>query len=77
MQNRATFETFDLDGNGQITAAEFEKTRTERQTQNAENGGRMQNAANAPTFESIDLNKDGVILPAEFAKNQAKRLKNK
>ena len=56
---------------------EFEKTRTARQTQNAENGGRMQNAAKAPTFESIDLNKDGVILPAEFAKNLAKRLKNK
>ena len=73
MQNRATFNTFDIDGDGQITVAEFEKVREERQTQNAKNGGIMQNKASAPSFKSIDLDTNGVISPSEYAKNQANR----
>ncbi|MCF6167246.1 EF-hand domain-containing protein [Lutibacter sp.] len=75
IQNRPMFETFDLNGDGRITASEFKKVRAERQKNNP---GIGRNQANAPSFESMDLNNDGIILPAEFAKYQAnKRFKRK
>ena len=76
-KNRASFETFDLDRNGQITALEFQKVRAERQSENAKKYGMKQKSASAPSFKSIDLNSDGLISPSEFLKNQANRCKNK
>ena len=73
MQSRPTFKTFDLNGDGTITADEFKKVRAQHQ---ANRKGMGRNAHNAPSFKSIDLNGDGVILPSEFAKFQAKRHRN-
>jgi Ca2+-binding EF-hand superfamily protein len=76
IQNRPTFESFDLNNDSFITASEFNEIRSERQNQNAKNGGVMQNRANAPSLENIDLDNDGKVSKDEFAKHQVNRFNN-
>ena len=75
-QNRPTFASYDLNGDGKIVQEEFYKAQADRMTKKANEGRKMKNAGNAPTFESIDSNGDKVLTPAEFEAHQANRQKH-
>jgi Ca2+-binding EF-hand superfamily protein len=77
MQNRPTFETFDLNKDGKVTEKEFYDAQAAHMTQKAKEGKMMKNAGNAPTFDSIDANHDKVMSPEEFSAFQAERMKSK
>ncbi|MDH3350944.1 MAG: EF-hand domain-containing protein [Gammaproteobacteria bacterium] len=70
-RNMPAFADCDLNGDGAITAEEFNKARAERIAKRAQEGRRMKNLANAPSFDEIDTNDDGTISPAEFSAHQA------
>ena len=76
MQNRPTFSTYDLNGDGKILQEEFYNAQAARMTQKANEGRQMRNAGNAPTFESIDTNGDKVITEDEFSAHQINRKQN-
>lgn len=63
----APFEVYDRNGDGAITAEEFNAFRDERRAARAAQGRPMRNAVTAPTFEQVDLNADGVSNPDEMA----------
>jgi len=74
IQNRPTFDTYDLNNDGKITEKEFYDGQAERMTQKADEGKMMRNAGKAPTFESIDANSDGAVSPTEFDTHQMNRM---
>jgi Ca2+-binding EF-hand superfamily protein len=69
------FSDFDLDGNGTISQAEFDKGHAERMSKMAEQGHKMKGAAQCPGFAGIDTNEDGGISEEEFASHQAEHKK--
>lgn len=64
------FTTYDADGNGAVTEAEFNAIRAERMEDRAEAGRPMRGLANAPSFAEFDQNADGKLTPAELAAGQ-------
>ncbi|MEZ7870494.1 MAG: EF-hand domain-containing protein, partial [Brachymonas denitrificans] len=64
-QTRASFATFDRDGNGVITQQELDRVRAQRPGM-----GR-----NALSFAQMDANKDGVISRNEFANAHQNRMR--
>ena len=64
------FATFDMDGNGFISEAEFYSVREQRMAAKAAEGKKMRGAANAPTFADIDTDGDGQLNPEELAAAQ-------
>ena len=62
----ASFETFDRDGNGSISEAEFDAVRGERRTAAAQAGRPMRRAASSLSFQQIDRDGDGQLTRAEF-----------
>jgi len=77
MQNRPSFETFDLNKDGKVTEKEFYDAQAAHMGQKAKEGKMMKNAGNAPTFDSIDKNHDKIMTPDEFSAFQAERMKRK
>lgn len=63
---QTSFADFDGNGDGVVTEAEFNQTRSARQASNVERGSMMRNAASAPSFQSFDRNADGQLTPDEF-----------
>jgi Ca2+-binding EF-hand superfamily protein len=72
-RNAPSFQDFDLNGDGLITADEFQQARAKRISERASAGFPMRGLSNAPSFEDIDANHDGVVTPAEFEAWQAQR----
>lgn len=69
-----TFSAFDKNGDGFVTAEEFETAHGERMATRALQGGPMRGAVNAPSFADFDQNGDGRMTPEEFeAARQARR----
>ena len=66
-QEPAQFEIYDRNGDGAITAEEFNAVRNERRAIRAAEGRPMRNVGKAPTFEQIDVNTDGALSPDEMA----------
>ncbi|MBU0500190.1 MAG: EF-hand domain-containing protein [Gammaproteobacteria bacterium] len=64
------FEAFDRDGNGLISEAEFNQTRSERMGRNAAEGRPMWGAASAPAFKDMDTNGDGNLTAEEHTAAQ-------
>ena len=62
----ASFETFDRDGNGTISEAEFDAVRGERRSAAAKAGRPMRRAATSLTFKEIDRDGDGQLTREEF-----------
>ncbi len=62
----ASFETFDRDGSGTISEAEFDAVRSERRTAAAKAGMPMRGAASSLSFQEIDSDGDGQLTRAEF-----------
>lgn len=69
--SRPQSSQFDLDGNGQITEAEFNQARSERIAQRAEEGRTLKNINQSQTFASLDKNADSVISEQEFIAHQS------
>ncbi len=66
-QGPAPFEVYDRNGDGAISAEEFNAFRNERRAIRAAEGRPMCNVDKAPTFERIDVNADGALSPDEMA----------
>jgi hypothetical protein len=66
-----TFAEFDLDGDGQLTEAEFYQARAQRIAERAAEGRQMKHLADAPSFTDLDIDANGVVDPAEFSSHQA------
>lgn len=64
------FTTYDADGNGVVTEAEFNAIRAERMEDRAEAGRPMRGLANASSFADFDKDADGKLTPAELAAGQ-------
>ena len=62
----ASFETFDRDGNGTISEAEFDAVRGERRSAAAQAGRPIRRAATSLTFKEIDRDGDGQLTREEF-----------
>jgi len=73
MQNRPTFTTFDLNGDGKITPKELEDARNARKIQKANEGKMLRNAGTAPGFKTIDTDGNGAISQEEFTAHQVKQ----
>lgn len=69
--NVPSFADCDVNGDGTISEAEFDKVRGEKMNERAQQGGIMRNAAKAPAFADIDTDGDGTISSEEFAAHQA------
>ncbi len=73
----ASFSAIDVNGDGMITKAEFDKFRATRQKQSATQGGMMRNMGRRPSFAAIDTNGDGKISKAEFNAFRANHMRRK
>ena len=62
-----SFSDFDLDGDGVISEAEFNKGHAKRMSEMAAQGHQMKHAGDAPGFSGIDNNENGEISKDEFA----------
>jgi len=71
------FAAFDRDGNGVVTAQEFDAVHAERMAARAATGAPMRGAATAPTFADFDQNGDGQMTPDEFAAVQQARMQGR
>lgn len=72
----APFSAYDINGDGTITAEEFNSFRKQRQAARAAQGRMMRNAANAPSFADLDTDQNGEISQEELtAGQQAQMLK--
>lgn len=71
------FEAFDRNGDGQLSAAEFNDVRAARQAWRAKQGYPMRHAAQAPNFDAIDGNGDGMISPDEHAAFHQQRMQGR
>ena len=72
-RNMPGFADYDLNGDGQISADEFDEARTARVTGRAAQGAMMRGLADAPSFADIDSDGDGAISAAEFDAHQQLR----
>ena len=70
----ASFSSVDSDGDGQITQAELDAFRADRQASQAADGKLLQNINNAPSLATIDTNGDGVIDSSEFQAHQSTQM---
>lgn len=68
--NMPTFENFDLNNDGMISAKEMEESREKRMEEKASEGKMMKNIGNQPLFSDIDTNNDGNISKEEFQSHQ-------
>ncbi|PLY16784.1 MAG: hypothetical protein C0631_02385 [Sedimenticola sp.] len=64
------FSAYDSDGNGLISAVEFDTVRGERMANQASQGRPMRGAANAPAFSEFDTNADGQLTAEELTAGQ-------
>lgn len=64
------FSTYDKDGDGAITEAEFGEVKEERMARRAAEGRPMRGAAHAPGFSDFDANSDGKLTPEELTTGQ-------
>ena len=71
----ASFADFDSNGDGVVTAEEFDQTRAARQADKAAQGYPMRNAGSSPSFESFDANGDGRLTPDEFVPGNPNRMR--
>lgn len=71
------FEAMDLDGDGGVSADEYDRVRTERQRVRAEQGYPMRRANQASQFGQIDRDADGSIDRDELSGWQAQRLQQR
>ncbi len=62
----ASFATFDADGNGTISEAEFDAVRGTRRSAAAQAGRPMRRAASSLSFKEIDRDGDGQLTREEF-----------
>lgn len=69
--NMPAFSDFDLDADGVIVEAEFNKAHAERMSEMAAKGHKMKHAGEAPGFSGIDSDGDGEISEQEFSAHQA------
>jgi hypothetical protein len=72
-RNMPGFSAYDRNGDGGVTAQEFQEGRNERIRERAQQGYPMRNIGNAPAFSDIDTNGDGVVSPEEFSAHQYQR----
>lgn len=68
-----TFEMYDTNKDGTISADEFNTVRAQKMQQMADQGRPMRNAGNAPMFEEFDTNHDGKLTREELTQGQIKR----
>ena len=66
-----TFAEFDLNGDGQLTEAEFYEARGQRIAERAAEGRQMKHLSEAPLFTDLDLDGNGAIDPAEFSSHRS------
>ena len=64
------FASYDKNGDGFISEAEFDAARSQRIQQNAAQGRPMRGIATAPSFASLDTNHDGKLSPDELLAGQ-------
>lgn len=69
-----TFEGFDLNADGVITAQEFDDAKTARMTKMAEQGKQLRNAGNSLMFTDVDKDGDGKATKEEFTAAQQARM---
>ena len=69
-QGPLPFATYDTDGNGTVSEAEFTTVQEQRQAQRAAQGRPVRGAAGRPDFASFDQNGDGQLTPDELAAGQ-------
>ena len=68
------FSALDINKDGVVSKAEFEKARAKRRAAMKAAGRLGRNQAFAPSFEKIDANGDGVISKEEFVKFRAENM---
>lgn len=68
-----SFESFDLNHDGQLTEKEMDEAREKRMKERQEDGRMLRNAKTHYEFSRIDANEDGVVTPKEFADHQTRR----
>jgi len=71
------FSAYDRDGNGLISADEFNTVRGERTQIQATQGMPMRGAATAPAFSQLDANGDGSVTPDELAAGQRAQMERR
>ncbi len=71
------FAAFDLDGNGAISAQEFNSVRAERMAQRAVQGRPMRHAPSAPSFTSFDTDGDGQLSQVELSAGQQAQMQKR
>lgn len=64
------FATYDKNGDGVISEAEFGEVRAKRMAGRAAEGRPMRRAASAPAFSDFDANADGKLTPEELTAGQ-------
>ena len=64
------FNSFDTDGNGQVSQEEFNRAHTERLQQRSRSEKQYRYMGNAPAFGDIDSNADGSLNRAEIQAHQ-------
>ncbi len=64
------FATYDANGDGAVTEAEFNTIQSQRMASRAASGRPMPGAANAPTFAEFDQDADGKLTAAELTAGQ-------
>jgi Ca2+-binding EF-hand superfamily protein len=66
-----SFADLDANGDGSLSASEFNDARANRAVEKSQAGAPLGSLRNAPPFGALDLNSDGRIDPEEFATVQA------
>jgi len=64
------FASYDKNGDGFISEAEFDAARSQRMQENAAQGRPMRGIATAPSFASLDTNHDAKLSPEELLAGQ-------
>lgn len=65
-----SFSDYDMDGNGVISAKEFQTVREKREAALKAAGYQAKGMETAPSFSDLDANGDGGITPSELAAGQ-------
>jgi hypothetical protein len=69
----APFSAIDANGDGVVSAREFDRHRADRQAARLAQGRRLRHAGEAPRFQAWDSNADGNLTPAELYAGQQAR----